>query len=217
MLVLVHNVLAYLKYARLYKLTYTLQSAGGICEILSNKYAYNSSVPTGFCDSEFRVRQADDDRIEKRSFNFCVIMFNNAAIDWRISVTKRVQLSAPEAELCALSRLCQLLVSCSRIFKELGVDSSTFYPLPAFSDSKGAIAQGNHQVSDSKLIHVDNREFFCREQKDLGHVKFSWVSRAYNCADIGTHIITDPVAFERFTAFLLNTGPILWSRSLLKD
>ena len=90
----------------------------------------------------------------------------------------------------------------------------TFYPIRAFSDSKGAIHQGNHPVANTQLVHVDNREYFCRELKILGHVEFRWISRKVNCADIGTHAVSDAVLFEKFTAFMLNTGPILWTRSL---
>jgi len=208
------GVVGYLKYAKAYRLTYSRYPAGGIGEILEAEYGYDSSTIVGFCDSEFRARQPDDDRIEKRCYNFAVIMFCGAAVDWRITVTKRVTLSAVEAELCALSRLCQLLVASVRIFKELGISPVDFYPIRAFSDSKGAIHQGNHPVANTQLIHVDNREYFCRELKILGHVEFRWISRKVNCADVGTHVIADAVLFEKFTAFMLNTGPILWSRSL---
>ena len=118
-----------------------------------------------------------------------------------------------------LTRMCQLkMTACARIFKELGINASDFYPMTGFSDSKGAIAQGNHPVSDSKLIHVNNQEFYCREVKQLGQVKFEWVERAYNCADIRTHMIKDAIAFEKFVAFMMNTGPILYNRAtLLKE
>ena len=176
--------------------------------MLMEEWGYDPSSPTGFADSEFRQRQVDDPRVDCRCYNFVVIMYCGAAIDWRVTVTKRVTLSSTEAELCALSRLCQLLVACARIFKELGFNPVPFYPIRAYSDSKGAINQGDHPVSDSKLIHVDNREFFCRQEKEAGHVEFCWVKRELNCADVGTHVMKDHLAFEKFTAFMLNSGPI---------
>ena len=53
------------------------------------------------------------------------------------------------------------------------------------------------------------------EQKETGQIRYKWVSRKVNPADIGTHIMADHPAFERFTAFLKNTGIVKWSRERL--
>ena len=140
-------------------------------------------------------------------------MWNGAAIDWRISVSKGVALSATEAELYALTRLCQLLAQCARVLKDLGVEAKNYYPFQAYSDSKGAIAQGDNPVSNTAMIHIDNKHFFCREMRQRRQVAFKWISRAMNAADIGTHVMSDPVMFERFAAFLMNSGIIPWTRA----
>jgi hypothetical protein len=210
-----HEVLAYLKHVKSQCLTYSSRPCGGMEDLLSETYGYDPTEPTGFCDSQWKQTILDDARIDNRCYNFCVIMFNHAAIDWRISVAKRVSLSAPEAELYALTRMAQLMAACRRIFEDIGVDAQSFLPFLAFSDSKGAVSQGTNPVANSALVHLDNKTFFCREQKETGQIHYKWVSRKVNPADIGTHIMADHPAFERFTAFLKNTGIVKWSRERL--
>ena len=109
--------------------------------------------------------------------------------------------------------MAQQMSGVKRILEDIGVDVTTLLPFPVYSDSKGAIAQGNNPVSNSSMTHLDNKVFYCRQQKNKGQVSYTWIARRFNPADIGTHVMSDHLGFERFVAFLRNSGVVRYTRS----
>jgi hypothetical protein len=208
-LALAHHVWGYLAEHKDVGLRYSLDHTVGLQEdllALPGPPAYDLTRPCAFTDASFILMQPDDNRIDKRSVNFAVVMYGGAAIDWRVQRSKGVTLSAPESELHALTSACRLLAECRRRFQDLGVNLTVKMPLPCFSDSAGAIASARQPVANSGMLHVRNEVFYCREQKQQGNTIFRWISRAINCADCCTKVIKSRVTHRRLMYFMNNNS-----------
>jgi len=136
---------------------------------------YSSSTPYGFCDSNWSA---------SRSVSSNVIMWNNAALLWRVRKQRTVSLSSVEAELMALSSEGQDVQYLRDIFEWFHVELPK--PTSIRCDNRGAIQNAKHPSYSDRLRHVDNKIFHIRYIIEQGIAVVQWISGAINPADLGT-------------------------------
>ena len=166
------------------------------------EYDYNSSIPTGFCDSNW-------DKPKSHSSN--IIMFCNGALTWSTHKQESTALSTVQAELCALSEQAIENKYCSLVFEFLNMKFKD--PLPIFCDSKGAIQNAKHPTTKNKLKHVDIKCFFIRECIDRKIVSVFKILGTDNPADVGTKLLGS-LKFDLFSNFLMNLKDVSKTKEL---
>ena len=127
--------------------------------------------------------------------------WNGAAIDWRISVSKGVALSATEAELYALAECAIELLHLIGLLKFIGhqIDG----PVSVGTDNKGAYDLCHRFTSAQNSRHIDRKMFKMRELRGAGVVTVRWVPTDDNTADIFTKILHRQ-PFEKHRSALMN-------------
>ena len=178
----------HLKYTIEETLTYSFEKYS---ELDLSSYDYDSQIPTGFSDANWAA---------PKSVSSTLIMFQNAALLWRVSKQASTALSTVESELVALSDVAQDLEYTRKIF----IDLSLLFPaLPTFCDSKGAIENAKHPTLKNKLKHVDIKSFYIRGCLERFFVSLFKISGLVNPADIGTKIL-GYVKYNLFSGFIMN-------------
>ena len=124
---------------------------------------------------------------------------------WSVKKQDRPALSTVQAELIAFTTLCQDVEYAGDIWEFLGAtfDDATV----CFCDNKGAIENALHPTFSSKLRHVQNRHFYCREVVERGVVRPVWVPTALNGADLGTKAL-GAMLHRLFSGFVM--GSPIW-------
>ena len=160
-----------------------------------SKYEYDSSVPTGFCDSNWGV---------PRSQSCGIVMYMNAALVWYTKKQDSTALSTVEGELTALSDEAREMKYTANVFDFMGMEFNG--PLPIFCDSKGAIENAKHPTTKNKLKHVDIKCFFIRECIQRKIVQVFKILGTENPADIGTKLLGQKL-LKSYADFLSNVKP----------
>jgi hypothetical protein len=179
----------YLSGTRYLKLTYSLNKKS---ELDLSDYHYDGLYPTGFSDANFGI---------PKSVTSAFVMYNNAALIWKVKKQDSTSLSTVESELTALSELSCEMEFCKAIlsFLNLHFDCS----LKTFCDSAGAIQNAKHPIVKQGLKHVSARCFYVREVIDKGIITVHKISGELNPSDIGTKLLGS-LKTNIYTGFLMN-------------
>ena len=121
-----------------------------------------------------------------RSTSGGVIWWMGACVIWSANLQACVTLSVSEAELVALTRLCQDVIWFRNFMCEMAGAQSIKEPSRIVCDNSAALQLIENRTNHSRTKHINLRRNFAREQKQLGTVDPEWISTKENIADIFT-------------------------------
>ena len=149
-------------------------------------------------DSEFKftVRgRSDSDYAgntdDRKSITGAVVYVNDAPVAFRSSTQRTVTLSVTEAEGSAGVTCAQDMLYVYHLIESLG--QKVNLPMLLEMDNKGAVQLANNWSVGGRTRHVDVRNHFLRELKDMGIIEVRHVPGDDNDADIFTKNVTRAV------------------------
>ena len=157
---------------------YSSKGADKSVKLNLEKSNYKTDTATGFCDSNWEP---------DKSVSSCVVMYNGAALTWRVRKQQTVALSSVEAELAAMSAMGQDIEFNRDIFEWFGMGTKEATTI--FADNRGAIENARHPCFSDRLRHVNNKIFYIREIVAKGAAVIKWIAGTENPSDLGTKTI----------------------------
>ena len=185
------HILRYCKRTKDWKLRYSSKGADKSVKLNLEKSGYKTDTATGFCDSNWEP---------DKSVSSCVVMYNGAALTWRVRKQQTVALSSVEAELAAMSAMGQDIEFNRDIFEWFGMGTKEATTI--FADNRGAIENARHPCFSDRLRHVNNKIFYIREIVAKGAAVIKWIAGTENPSDLGTKTI-GPSTHRLFASFLM--------------
>ena len=143
----------------------------------------------GRSDSDYAANTDD-----RRSVSGGRVFLNGAPVTFKSATQKCVTLSVTEAEGGAGVLIAQDMLYVYRIVTSMGLRVKL--PMILEMDNKGAVDLANNWSVGGRTRHVDVKNHFLRELKDLGLLLTKFVPGDLNDADIFTKNTTGPI-FER--------------------
>ena len=119
---------------------------------------------------------------------------NNAPVSFRSNTQKTVTLSVTEAEGAAGVMVAQDMLYVYRLLQSLGLEVEL--PMILEMDNKEAVDLANNWSVGGRTRHVDVRNHFLRELKDMGLIQCRYVPGPENDADIFAKNVTAAI-FEK--------------------
>jgi hypothetical protein len=143
---------------------------------MKGKKKFDLLRPLGYADADWAADQSN-----RRSCSGFCITWMGAAVLYGCSVQQCVALSTTEAEIIALSRATQEVVSARKVMADL--DTPDHDPTFLFCDNRGAIALTRNNRFHKRTKHIDLRYFYCRDKEKDSTIRTAKVPTAHNLAD----------------------------------
>jgi hypothetical protein len=160
-----------LTYYRDYKPDFHVSSTS-----IKGKKKFDLLRPLGYADADWAADQSN-----RRSCSGFCITWMGAAVLYGCSVQQCVALSTTEAEIIALSRATQEVVSARKVMADLDVPDED--PTFLFCDNRGAIALTRNNRFHKRTKHIDLRYFYCRDKEKDSTIRTTKVPTAHNLSD----------------------------------
>ena len=128
---------------------------------------------------------------DRKSITGAVVYVNDAPVAFRSSTQRTVTLSVTEAEGSAGVTCAQDMLYVYHLIESLG--QKVNLPMLLEMDNKGAVQLANNWSVGGRTRHVDVRNHFLRELKDMGIIEVRHVPGDDNDADIFTKNVTRAV------------------------
>ena len=143
---------------------------------MKGKKKFDLLRPLAYADADWAADQSN-----RRSCSGYCITWMGAAVLYGCSVQQCVALSTTEAEIIALSRATQEVVSARKVMADLDVPDRD--PAFLFCDNRGAIALTRNNRFHKRTKHIDLRYFYCRDKEKDSTIRTAKVPTAHNLAD----------------------------------
>ena len=149
-----------------------------------------------YSDADF-----SSDTLTRRSCTGQLILAQGTPIFWSSSRQSCVSLSSTEAELIAATETCKSALWTTRLLNELGIIQVPCIRIDNLSTIR-LIQDGT--IFHKRTKHICNKQFFVREQVELGNINVSFTPSASQMADVLTKALNS-VTFQNLREKLLTT------------
>ena len=133
------------------------------------------------------------DADSRKSVSGYSVFINNAPISFKSVQQKVVTLSTTEAELYAITQGAQEMLFVMKVIESIGQVIKK--PMNLFCDNRGAIELTNNYSVGGRTRHVEVRQFFLRDLKELKIILCQWRSGREISSDMFTKNL-DKATFE---------------------
>ena len=152
---------------------------------ITEKEKFDLLRPVGYADSDWAA-----DRSTRRSCSGWTINWLGATVSFGCSLQNCVALSTTEAEIIALTRAVQEIVSVRKVYEDLVGKNEQ--PTFVFCDNKGAVDLVKNNRFHKRTKHIDLRYFYCRDKEEDGTTRAARVPTKLNIADSFTKVMSKP-------------------------
>jgi len=154
--------------------------------ILKPKGSWNNLEIRGESDANYAT-----DLDNRRSVSGYSVFLNDAPISFKSIQQRVVTLSTTEAELYAIVQCAQEMLFAQHVIESMGLN--VLLPMKLFCDNKGAVLLTNNWSIGGRTRHVEVRQYFLRDLKELKILLCEWGSSDQMSCDIFTKNTTKSV------------------------
>jgi len=133
------------------------------------------------------------DADSRRSVSGYLVFLNGAPVSFKSVQQKVVTLSTTEAELYVITQGAQEMLFVLKVLESIGQEVKK--PMNLFCDNRGAIELTNNYSVGGRTRHVEVRQFFLRDLKELKIILCKWRSGRDISSDMFTKNL-DKATFE---------------------
>jgi len=130
----------------------------------------------GYSDSNYAT-----DPDSRRSITGYIVMINRAVVGFKSVQQKTIALSSCEAELMAMVSCAQEMIFVKHILDSIGFNIKT--PMKLYCDNRGAVYLANSWTIGGRTKHIDIRQYYLRDLKELKLLMYLWIKGSVQRAD----------------------------------
>ena len=129
----------------------------------------NKVAITGISDANYAT-----DPDNRKSVSGFSVFLNGAPISFKSVQQKVVTLSTTEAELYAITQCAQEMMFTLNVLQSMRIDVEK--PMNLFCDNKGAVLLTNNWSIGGRTRHIEVRQYFLRDLKEMRILLCQWRS-----------------------------------------